>query len=122
MKTYAVIFCMLIGGSSSFLSCSSRISEPLEGRFIPKNNMIARGQSLYNIHCQKCHPGGESGLGPAINWNPAPSFIKKFQVRHGLGVMPAFKADEISKEDLDAIGKYMKAFKHQKRTSKPERN
>ncbi len=48
---------------------------------------------------KKCHPGGEAGLGPALNWNPAPGFIKKFQVRHGLGVMPSFKSNEISKAE-----------------------
>jgi mono/diheme cytochrome c family protein len=111
MKKYTLIAIAFI----ILVSCSVRISEPLKGEFVPKNENIAKGQSLYNIHCQKCHPGGEAGLGPDINWNPAPGFIKRFQVRHGLGVMPSFKTDEISKEDLKAIGKYMKAFKHQKR-------
>jgi mono/diheme cytochrome c family protein len=63
-------------------------------------------------HCQKCHPGGEGGLGPALNSNPAPQFIYRFQMRHGLGVMPAFKKDEISKRDLKDISKYLKAWKH----------
>lgn len=58
---------------------------------------------------------GEAGLGFDINWNPAPAFIKRFHVRHGLGVVPSFNAGEISKDDLKAIGKYMKAFKHEKR-------
>jgi mono/diheme cytochrome c family protein len=64
------------------------------------------------MHCQKCHPGGEGGLGPAINPNPAPGFIKRFQMRHGLGVMPGFNKNEISKKDLKDISKYMKAWKH----------
>lgn len=98
-----------------FGACALRRSEPLKGTFTPKNAELAKGQALYHLHCQKCHPQGEAGLGPNINWNPAPSFIKKFQIRHGLGVMPSFKENEISKHDLKGIAKYMKAFKHQKR-------
>ena len=63
-------------------------------------------------HYQKCHPGCECGLGPATNSNSAPQFIKRFQVRHGLGVMPSFKKDEISQDDLKNISRYMKAWKH----------
>ena len=106
-----IIFC----SAFAIYSCSKRLSDPLKGTFISANNTIARGEQLYDIHCDKCHPGGEGGLGPDVNWNPAPNFIKRFQVRHGLGVMPSFKKDEISKDDLHAISKYMKAIKHQKR-------
>ncbi|GEO07879.1 c-type cytochrome [Segetibacter aerophilus] len=115
MKTYlksiARFICIGV-----FAGCALRRSEPLVGTFEPKTTEVAKGQVLYNEYCQKCHPGGEGGLGPDINWNPAPSFIKKFQVRHGLGVMPSFKKNEISKDELEAIGKYMKAYKHQKRS------
>ena len=104
------VICLLVMGS---YSCTVRKSEPLtRNTFIPKNEDIANGERVYMIYCQKCHPGGEGGLGPAINSNPAPGFIKRFQMRHGLGVMPGFKKDEISKEDLHDISKYMKAWKH----------
>ncbi|WP_158069967.1 c-type cytochrome [Cnuella takakiae] len=94
-------------------SCAVRKSEPVKGTYFqPKNSTVARGEQLYMIHCQKCHPGGEAGLGPAINANPAPQFLKRFQVRHGLGVMPSFKPEEISRADLHAISKYMKQWKH----------
>jgi mono/diheme cytochrome c family protein len=63
------------------------------------------------VYCQKCHPAGEAGLGPALNANPAPQFIKRFQVRHGLGVMPAFAKDQISESDLKSVSAYMKAWK-----------
>jgi mono/diheme cytochrome c family protein len=32
-------------------------------------------------------------------------------VRHGLGVMPSFKKDEISSADLRDISKYIRAWK-----------
>lgn len=94
-------------------SCALRKSEPVKQEmFIPKNEEVARGEQVYMVHCQKCHPAGEAGLGPAIHSNPAPQFIKRFQVRHGLGVMPSFKPDEISRSDLRAVSKYLKQWKN----------
>ena len=40
---------------------------------------------------------GEAGLGPEINDKPLPGFLIKFQVRHGMGTMPSFKKDRISR-------------------------
>jgi len=94
-------------------SCAVRKSEPITGiEFVPKNDRVANGERMFMVHCEKCHPGGEGGLGPAINSNPAPGFIKRFQMRHGLGVMPAFKKDEISTKDLRDISRWLRAWKH----------
>jgi mono/diheme cytochrome c family protein len=101
-----ILGCFFIG------ACVIRKAEPLKQKtFIPANERIANGERLFMMHCQKCHPGGEGGLGPAINSNPAPQFVKRFQMRHGLGVMPAFKKNEISKKDLRDISKYLRAWK-----------
>ena len=95
-------------------ACSSRHSEPLTQKtFYARNADVANGEELYMKHCDKCHPGGEAGLGPAVNSNPAPQFVKRFQMRHGLGVMPSFKGPEIPKSDLRDISKYLKALKSQ---------
>jgi mono/diheme cytochrome c family protein len=95
-------------------SCASRKSEPLTGTtFHSENADVLNGEIAYMHHCQKCHPGGEAGLGPALNSNPAPQFVKRFQMRHGLGVMPGFKEEEISKDSLRDISKYLKALKAQ---------
>ncbi len=95
------------------LSCASRRSMPVkEKEFVRKNEGITNGERAFMASCQKCHPAGEGGLGPAINSNPAPQFIKRFQMRHGLGVMPSFKKDEISKKDLRDISKYLSAWKN----------
>ena len=94
-------------------SCVSRKSEPVKGKeFVAKNARVANGERVFMSYCNKCHPGGEAGLGPSINANPAPQLVKRFQMRHGLGVMPAFKKNEISKKDLHDISKYLKAWKH----------
>jgi mono/diheme cytochrome c family protein len=92
-------------------SCAVRKSEPIAGPLDDNDPHIKNGREKFMMHCQKCHPGGEGGLGPAINPNPAPSFIKSFQVRHGLGVMPSFKKDEIAKKDLRDINKYLHALR-----------
>ena len=90
-----------------------RRSEPItQKEFLASDERVRRGEEVYMMFCQKCHPSGEASLGPSINANPAPQFIKRFQMRHGLGVMPGFKKDEIAKEDLRRISAYLKALKH----------
>jgi mono/diheme cytochrome c family protein len=93
-------------------ACAGRRAEALTGKsYEPKNAVAARGEVVFMAYCQKCHPGGEGGLGPSVNGNPAPQFIKRFQMRHGLGAMPSFKKDEIPKSDLRAISKYLHDWK-----------
>jgi mono/diheme cytochrome c family protein len=116
MKKYCVVLGMVLPFltvANLIISCVARKSEPVkQKRFVPSNDRIMNGQTVFMANCNKCHPGGESGLGPAINSNPAPQFIKRFQMRHGLGVMPSFKKDEITKKDLHDISKFLKAWKH----------
>lgn len=92
-------------------SCSVRRSTPIKGPLSLEDSNVKNGQEHFMAKCQKCHPVGESGLGPAINSNPAPKFIKRFQVRHGLGVMPSFDDEEISDDDLDDILSYLRALR-----------
>lgn len=73
-----------------------------------------QGQVVYNTYCHKCHPGGEAGLAPAINNKPLPGFLIRFQVRNGVGTMPAFKENVISDEDLDDLLAYMKVLRKAK--------
>lgn len=54
---------------------------------------------------------GEAGLGPALNNKPLPPGLIEFQVRHGLGVMPALKTDRLSEADLDEVVKYLVALR-----------
>src|SRR5829696_1928804 len=113
MKKKSLVFALLAAMPLLWLpSCVMRKAEPLTQRtFVPANEHIANGERVYMANCQKCLPGGEGGLGPAINSNPAPQLIKRFQMRHGLGVMPSFKKAEITKQDLHDISKYLRAWK-----------
>ncbi|HEY9363138.1 MAG TPA: cytochrome c [Chitinophagaceae bacterium] len=98
--------------SFTLASCSVRRTQPItQQEFVPANNRILNGQKVFMANCNKCHPGGEGGLGPSVNGNIAPQFVKRFQMRHGLGVMPSFKKDEISKSDLRDISKFLHAWK-----------
>ena len=70
-----------------------------------------RGRAVFMVNCHQCHPGGEAGLGPALNDKPFPDFLKKFQVRHGLGTMPSFSEQKISDQQLDDLMEYLKALR-----------
>ena len=61
--------------------------------------------------CNKCHPGGEAGLGPALNNKPLPDFLVRYQTRSGAGAMPPFDPDELSDKDLADVTAYLKALR-----------
>ena len=88
---------------------SPRRSEALGGSYAFADADLARGRVVYAQRCHACHPGGEAGLGPSLNEKPLPEFLIRYQVRHGLGAMPAFGEGEVSGSDLDRVVAYMKA-------------
>ena len=93
----------------SLLMATACYKRPFAAEEIPQDEAVQEGQVLYMQYCQKCHPDGEAGLGPSIFYHPG--FVKKFQTRHGLGVMPEFDKSVISDEELDKIVLYLKALK-----------
>lgn len=98
--------------ASSTSGCHTvRRGEPLTGLTPIPNEKMDRGKVVFFSHCNYCHPGGEAGLGPALNNKPAPAFLLKTQVRLGLGAMPAFKKEQISPEDLDDLVAYVIALR-----------
>ena len=107
---------LMIGGflacSLSLLGCgSARRSEPLVGPLSVASPAVARGQQVFMANCHQCHPGGDAGLGPAINDKPLPGFLVRLQVRSGLGAMPAFSEQDISPEELHDLVLYLKALR-----------
>jgi mono/diheme cytochrome c family protein len=109
MKT--VVFTFLAGIAVVLAGCSARRGEPLTGARHGGDPRIERGRVVFMQHCNKCHPGGEAGLGPAINDKPLPEFLMKTQVRVGLGAMPSFHRQQISDQELDDLIRFMKALR-----------
>lgn len=88
-------------------SCSVRKGVPYSDPVVLNTESLKNGEILFDSYCNSCHPGGASGLGPAINNKPLPKFLMRFQVRHGLGVMPSFKEEVIKDEEVKDIAKYL---------------
>jgi mono/diheme cytochrome c family protein len=92
------------------LACGTARRRPPLGPAPALSEQAATGQVAFMEKCNRCHPGGEAGLGPALNDKPVPDFLKRFQVRKGLGTMPHFSQQELSDPELDAILEYLKAL------------
>ena len=88
--------------------CSSpRRSEPIAGPMVLSDKSLLRGRLLFDQHCYQCHLQGEGGMSPALNDKPLPKFLVRYQVRLGVGTMPAFGRDKLSDEELDRIADYV---------------
>lgn len=90
---------------------SARMGALFVGPFDDSEPRIARGKKVFDENCTQCHPGGEAGLGPAINNKPLPGLIIRLQVRKGVGAMPSFPKEHISDSDLDDLVSYLKALR-----------
>ncbi|MHA3770657.1 c-type cytochrome [Verrucomicrobiota bacterium sgz303538] len=91
--------------------CSARRGEPLMGARRGGDPQVEHGRLVFMQYCHKCHPGGEAGLGPALNDKPLPEFLIKTQVRVGLGAMPSFGPDIINNQELDDLVRHLKALR-----------
>lgn len=86
---------------------SSRRSVPVAGPMAISDPRIALGEQVFMRECSACHPEGEAGLAPGINNKPLPAFLIRFQIRNGLGAMPALSEQEISDREVDAVIDYL---------------
>ena len=94
------------------LGCRSvRRGEPITGPLDRMDSRVERGQLVFQRHCYQCHPGGEGGLGPALNDKLAPVWLMKCQVRLGLGAMPRFGEESISSKELDDLMTFVIALR-----------
>lgn len=106
---YTILICLFL------IACgTAKRGEPAYAPVPASEPAIAQGQVVFNTFCTKCHPGGEAGLGPSFNDKPLPGFLMRFQIRNGLGVMPAFKEEVISDNDLDNLIAYIKTLRKAK--------
>lgn len=93
------------------MGCSARRGEHLKGPLDLTDPRVARGETVFMAKCNKCHPGGEAGLGPSLNNRPLPEFFVRYQARSGTGAMPPFDADELPDKDLADVTAYLKALR-----------
>ena len=84
---------------------------PILGPLESSNPQVAHGERVFAANCNQCHPTGGRGLGPGITNKPLPDWVVRFQVRNGLGEMPAFSEEEISSEELDAVVAYLNTLR-----------
>lgn len=101
---------LLLAAAILLAACgSARRSIPFTGEHrIGDDTTLVLGRRVFDAYCHPCHPGGAGGLAPAINNKPLPAFLIKFQVRRGLGAMPAFPEEAVSDDELDAVAAYLK--------------
>ena len=110
----AVIACVA-AATSACLTSAGRRGEPFAPPFVASNPAVVRGELLFARHCDQCHPGGEAGLGPAINNDPTPAVAIKAQVRLGVGAMPGFTESRLSASELDDLVSFVLAFRRSER-------
>lgn len=68
---------------------------------------LKNGKIVFEEYCATCHPGAMAGVGLAIVNKPLPEFLIKFQIRNGIGVMPAFGKDKLTDKEVDNIAEYL---------------
>lgn len=114
MLCCAAALCVVAEGCYGSARRSEPITQPMKisvTRGGDPADGVAHGQRVFMRQCQQCHPGGEAGLGPAINSKALPHFLIRMQIRNGLGAMPAFSEKRISNEEMDQLMEYLSALK-----------
>jgi mono/diheme cytochrome c family protein len=90
------------------VACGEKRRGELVGRpIIADTPPEKRGERIFYRYCSYCHPGGEAGLGPALNNKPLPESLVRTQVRKGLGAMPAFSADSLTDEQVADVAAFV---------------
>ena len=103
--------CVLVSLFLVTACATARRGEPVAGPLPITSEKVARGEKAYMVHCDKCHPGGEKGLGFALNNKPLPGSMIKAQVRAGVGSMPSFSKELLPDHQLDDLVTYMKTLR-----------
>jgi mono/diheme cytochrome c family protein len=107
-----VLAAAMVAGVLAACGTGRRVDPPLALSSAGQDSELAHGQRVFMRACHQCHPRGETGLGPALNNKYVPAFLIRFQVRNGLGAMPAFPASALSTEELDAVVRYIQYLQY----------
>jgi len=81
--------------------------EPEAPEVIPATRDETRGKHLFQKYCYQCHPGGNQGLGPALDDKPIAEAAIRTQIRTGVGSMPSFGEDWLSDDQVAEIAEYV---------------
>jgi mono/diheme cytochrome c family protein len=112
--------CLAAGCSArSYLGYAPPARRPnsIPSERLQDNPRLAEGQRVFMEHCNQCHVGGAAGVGPSLNDKPLPPWLVRFQVRHGLGAMPAFSPRRISDRQLEDVITYVRYLRFHPRGS-----
>jgi mono/diheme cytochrome c family protein len=89
-------------------ACGPIYDRPLVSASVAGDDpQLLRGERVFFANCNGCHPQGGPGLGLGVTDRPLPNFAMRLQIRNGLGEMPGFSEEEISREELDALIAYL---------------
>lgn len=88
-------------------SCSAPKTAPLSEVIELPTEELRQGRVLFDEYCATCHPNGMAGVGLAIINKPLPENLIEFQIRNGIGVMPAFDENMLSDEQVENIAEYI---------------
>lgn len=103
-----ILMVLIIGGGCSSSKKEAYTVKPM----VISSQEVEEGKVLFHKYCNSCHPNGTAGLGAPIVTTPIPGFAIRYQIRHGLGKMPAFSEKEISDGEVDRIIDYIQALRN----------
>lgn len=122
VRRAGIIFLLL----SAFLfgtrmsSCSAPKTVPLAEVTEMPTEKLQQGRVLFDQYCASCHPNGMAGVGLAIIDKPLPERLIEFQIRNGIGVMPAFDENVLSDEQVEKIAEYLVYLRKGKKGKKAD--
>ncbi len=102
---HVILLAGLLGGVGTGCGTARRgaaVTEPQQ-----QTVQVRLGERVFDATCNGCHPGGTAGIGVALNNKPLPGWLIRFQVRNGVGAMPAFSEEAVSAAELDALVAYL---------------
>lgn len=110
MNRFAVIGLLVLLWALSACAPAYR-GEPITGPLELSTPTLVLGQRVFDRHCDQCHPGGAAGLGPSLNDKRLPGSLIAYQVRQGVGAMPAFTPERLTDKELDALIAYLESLR-----------
>lgn len=122
MKRSGIVFLILIAllFGMRLSSCSAPRTAPLAEVIELPTESLRQGRVLFDEYCATCHPRGMGGVGFAIINKPLPEDLIQFQIRNGIGVMPAFDETVLTDEEVENIAEYLVYLRKGKKGENPE--